>query len=29
MELETAEIFSKHIRNSKFEDLDDRTIEKI
>ena len=29
MEVETAEIFSKHIKKSKFENLDDKTIQKI
>ena len=29
MEFEAAEIFSKHIRNSSFEDLDDNTVKKI
>ena len=29
MELEIADIFSKHITNSKFEDLDENTVKKI
>ena len=29
MKLEIGEIFSKHITNSKFEDLDDITVKKI
>ena len=29
MELEIADIFSKHITNSKFEDLDDNSVKKI